>query len=201
MLAAAPVRVEISRTVSSFVSGHTYNVTCQVQIGDDYSIFHFKNIAQVLGSNPPPDTSLWLGGSQLEVVRRSESEDGKIFSLVASFTARPDLDGGFLSCRAVNKYVPEESLEDQWRISVLFPPAASLRVTTPGAGAGAGRGVTVREGARVVLQCSAHSNPPPFNYHWRQDGHNRNHSQLTFRFQNSLHTYLVYGKSGMTSRF
>ena len=70
-----------------------------------------------------------------------------------------------------------------------------------GAGAGAGRGVTVREGARVVLQCSAHSNPPPFNYHWRQDGHNRNHSQMTFRFQNSLHTYLVYGKSGMTSRF
>ena len=161
--------------------------------------FILRTFAQVLGSNPPPDTSLWLGGSPLEVVRRSESEDGKIFSLVASFTARPGLDGGFLSCRAVNKYVPEESLEDQWRISVLFPPAASLSVTTPGAGAG--RGVTVREGARVVLQCSAHSNPPPFNYHWRQDGHNRNHSQMTFRFQNSLHTYLVYGKSGMTSRF
>lgn len=155
---------------------------------------------QVLGSNPPPDTSLWLGGSPLEVVRRSESEDGKIFSLVASFTARPGLHGGFLSCRAVNKYVPEESLEDQWRISVLFPPAASLRVTTPGAGAG--RGVTVREGARVVLQCSAHSNPPPFNYHWRQDGHNRNHSQMTqmtFCFQNSLQTYLVSGKIGKTS--
>ena len=34
----------------------------------------------------------------------------------------------FISCRAYNKYVPEETLEDQWKISVLFPPVTNLTI-------------------------------------------------------------------------
>ena len=40
----APVRVEISRTVSAFAAGNSYNISCGV-----------------LGSNPPPDTAMWAG--------------------------------------------------------------------------------------------------------------------------------------------
>ena len=121
---------------------------------------------QVLGSHPPPHTTLWLGGSQLEVVRRTESEDGKIFTTVAAFQPQPGHDEKFLSCRAFNKFVPEETLEDQWKISVLFSPVTQLSITdSPDPLA-----VEVREGGRLELLCAAEARPPPFNYHWRQEG-------------------------------
>ena len=148
----APVRVEMSRTVSSFLVGQSYNITCQV-----------------LGSHPPPLTTLWLAGTELEVVRRTESEDGKIFTTVATFKPQPGHDSKFLSCRAYNSYVPEETLEDQWKISVLYAPVTTLTVlssTDP-------RAVVVREGQRVELSCSAQARPPPYNYHWRQDGESK----------------------------
>ena len=110
-LISAPIRVEISRTVSSFVSNKSYNVTCQV-----------------LGSNPPPDTSLWIGDKSLDIVTKTESSDGKIFTIVGTFTPSPQDNNKFISCRAYNRYVPEETLEDQWKISVLFPPVANLSV-------------------------------------------------------------------------
>ena len=149
---SAPVRVEISRTVSSFVTGQSYNVTCQV-----------------LGSNPPPDTSLWIGGKPLEIVRKFESSDGKIFTTVAKFAPTPTHDVSFISCRAYNQYVPEETLEDQWKISVLFRPVTNLTFS----GKNSSSHITVNEGMRVALLCNAHSNPTPFNYHWRQNGLNR----------------------------
>ena len=110
-LFSAPIRVEISRTVSSFVSNKSYNVTCQV-----------------LGSNPPPDTSLWIGDKSLDIVSKTESSDGKIFTIVGRFIPFPIDNNNFISCRAYNRYVPEETLEDQWKISVLFPPVADLSV-------------------------------------------------------------------------
>ena len=145
------MRVEISRTVSSFVSGQSYNVTCQV-----------------LGSNPPPDTTLWIGGQPLEIVRKSESSDGKIFTTVARFAPTPAHDDTFISCRAYNQYVPEETLEDQWKISVLFPPVTNLTIRDHTSSI-----LTVNEGERVALLCGANANPPPYNYHWRQNGLNR----------------------------
>ena len=143
--------MEISRTVSSFVSGQSYNVTCQV-----------------LGSNPPPDTTLWIGSRQLPVVRRTESSDGKIFTTVGTFDPRPEHDNLFISCRAVNRYVPEETLEDQWKISVLFPPVANLTIKNT-----VSRNITMTEGHKLHLHCSSVSNPPPFNFHWRLNGVNK----------------------------
>ena len=148
----APVRVEMSRTVSSFLVGSSYNITCQV-----------------LGSHTPPLTTLWLAGQELEVVRRTESGDGKIFTTVATFQPQPGHDEKFLSCRAFNKFVPEETLEDQWKISVLYSPVTRLTITTsPDPLA-----VVVREGQRLELNCSAEARPSPFNYHWRQEGRSK----------------------------
>ena len=131
------------------MSGKSYNVTCQV-----------------LGSNPPPDTSLWIGGKPLKIVRRYESSDGKIFTTVATFAPMPNHDASFLSCRAYNQYVPEETLEDQWKISVLFRPETNLTFRDQKSSSH----VTVSEGKRVALVCDVNSNPPPFNYQWRQNG-------------------------------
>ena len=74
----------------------------------------------------------------------------------------------FISCRAVNKYVPEETLEDQWKISVLFPPVTNLTIKNT-----VSRNVTMTEGHKLHLHCSSHSNPPPFNFHWRLNGVNK----------------------------
>ena len=64
----------------------------------------------------------------MKIVRRTESSDGKIFTTVGEFHPTPELDNEFISCRAVNKYVPEETLEDQWKISVLYPPVTNLTI-------------------------------------------------------------------------
>ena len=97
------MRVEISRTVSSFVSGQSYNVTCQV-----------------LGSNPPPDTSLWIGSTPLNIVQRTESSDGKIFTTVGRFDPEAGDDNKFISCRAYNKYVPEVIITDNCITSMIM---------------------------------------------------------------------------------
>lgn len=171
----APIRVEISRTASTFTADTAHNLTCQV-----------------LGSNPAPATALWAGGRQLPTVYERESADGKIFSIVASFRPTPADDNTFVICRAVNKYFPQEALEDQWKISVLYPPLpriahdrpptsssvsesphlgqdTSLSATT----AAAATMIVAREQERVVLSCRSESNPRPYEYHWRHNGASR----------------------------
>ena len=157
----APIRVEISRTASAFTADTTYNLTCQV-----------------LGSNPAPSTSLWAGGRQLPTVYQRESADGKIFSIVASFSPSPADDNTFVICRAVNKYFPQEALEDQWKISVLYPPLPRIQPDHPSAALAApadpsSRLVVAREQDRVVLSCQSESNPRPYEYHWRHNGLSR----------------------------
>ena len=111
----------------------------------------------MLGSHPPPLTSLWLAGRELRLVKRTESEDGKIFTTVATFIPQPGDHSKFLSCRAYNSYVPEETLEDQWRISVLYSPLTNLTImSSPDP-----REVEVREGEMLSLSCSAEAR---YNY-------------------------------------
>ena len=145
----APVRVEISRTVSTFVAGSTYNLTCQV-----------------LGSNPTPTTAIWINGTKLENIYERESTDGKIFTIVASFTPGPEHDGEFLSCRAINKYLPKEAIEDQWKVSVVYPPISFI---TPQHPATKAANVSVTAGDKLILGCHAYSNPKPFDFHWRHN--------------------------------
>ena len=147
----APVRVEISRTVSTFVAGTSYNLTCQV-----------------LGSNPTPKTLLWVSGQQLLVLNERESSDGNIFTIVANFTPTPAHDGAFVSCRALNEFLPKEALEDQWRISVVYPPIAVVRAEHPAAPPNVSS-VSVRVGANVIISCEAAANPKPFEFHWRHN--------------------------------
>ena len=152
----APVRVEISRTVSSFVAGVSYNITCQV-----------------LGSNPPPATSIWIANSELKVFGKTESSDGKMFTTVAEFLPKPEDDGRFISCRAFNKYFPEETLEDQWKISTVYTPVSKLEVKYPQQEGKRNHQLVVNEGNRVVLTCQTKANPLPYDYHWRQNGHRK----------------------------
>ena len=144
----APVRVEISRTISTFVVGKSYNLTCQV-----------------LGSNPIPTTFLWVRGNKLENIMERESRDGNIFNIVANFIPTFEDDGAFVSCRALNKYLPREAIEDQWMINVVYPPisiiAAKMRNSTDQSK------ISVEIGKGIVLECIARANPRPFEYHWR----------------------------------
>jgi hypothetical protein len=155
----APIRVEISRTASAFTAGASYNLTCQV-----------------LGSNPTPSTTLWAGGRQLPTVYQRESADGKIFSIVASYSPTPADDNTFVICRAFNSYFPQEALEDQWKISVLYPPLPRIIHDRPSGSAVPGQEpalLVAQERERVVLSCQAESNPRPYEYHWRHNGTSR----------------------------
>ena len=154
----APVRVEISRTVSTFVAGTSYNLTCQV-----------------LGSNPTPTTFLWVAGKKLENINVRESSDGKIFTIVSTFIPTPEHDGEFISCRALNKYLPNEALEDQWKISVVYPPISVIRAEYPEYTNQSSLSVEVAR--KIILSCEAKSNPKPFEYHWRHKELGRINSQ------------------------
>jgi len=152
----APVRVEISRTVSSFVAGLSYNITCQV-----------------LGSNPPPATSIWVGRQELEILGRTESSDGKMYTTVARFLPRSEDDNSFVSCKAYNSYFPEETLEDQWKITIVYTPVSRIVVKEPKINIAKKAVLTVNEGERVIFVCNTNSNPLPYDFHWRQNGHNK----------------------------
>lgn len=144
----APVRVEISRTISSFVAGKMYNLTCQV-----------------LGSNPTPTTQLWAGKKKLKSFKEEESRNGNIFTIVASFNPTYEDDGVFVSCRALNKYLPSEAIEDQWKINVVYPPISNIVVKAPNKTTNQNLSINVGKG--FVLECEAMANPKPFKYHWR----------------------------------
>ena len=146
----APVQVQVSRTVSSFQVGTRYNLTCQV-----------------LGSHPPPTTSLWVDGDRLTNVFEHESTDGKIFTIIAEFTPKIGHDGAFISCRAKNKYLPQEALEDQWKISVVYKPNALINIKYPEVQKHDERNISISMDQKVILACEAVANPTPFSYSWR----------------------------------
>ena len=147
----APVRVAIKRAQEPFLAGKSYNLSCQVQ-----------------GSHPPPETSLWARGAQLPVLTRSHSSDGRLFTTVSEFQAKPEDDGTFLKCRAINRHFPGEALEDQWRIRVEWAPEASIKVA--GNSEQVDDKVRVEQGSSLSLVCSASSHPPAFAFHWRHKG-------------------------------
>ena len=146
----APVRVTIQRTVAAFEAGKRYELDCQVA-----------------GSHPPPQTSLWAAGVQLAVLTRETSRDGRLFTTVAEFLPQAHHHGAFITCRAFNLHFPGERLEDQWRVSVLWPPTARLSLQGEEGGLLARE---VRQGDNLTLACSAKGNPPPYAFHWRRDG-------------------------------
>jgi hypothetical protein len=97
---------------------------------------------------------------------------------VASFTPSPADDNTFVICRAVNKYFPQEALEDQWKISVLYPPLPKVNYEHPSAQVASLQGqlpanIIAQEADRVVLSCRSESNPRPYEYHWRHNGASR----------------------------
>ena len=108
------MQVQVSRSVSSFQVGSKYNLTCQV-----------------LGSNPPPATFLWVAGEKLQNVFEQESTDGRIFTIIAEYTPEKEHNGEHISCRATNKYFPKDAIQDQWKISVVYKPFTHIKIKYP----------------------------------------------------------------------
>ncbi|KAF7265534.1 hypothetical protein GWI33_021069 [Rhynchophorus ferrugineus] len=86
-----------------------------------------------------------------------------------SFVPKKEDDGKYLSCRAENKVMSSENLEDGWKLEIHYTPEARIILGTslnPDA---------VREGTDVYFDCIISAHPPVYKVEWR---HNGKHLQI-----------------------
>ncbi|TRY71663.1 hypothetical protein TCAL_04738 [Tigriopus californicus] len=173
-----PVRAKIVHEWDSFVAGQAYNVSCQV-----------------LGSRPPAMTSIFVGSSQLREVNYKMNPMGNVTTTTVIFIPSREDQGKFLSCRAENMHLPNNAVEDQWRVQVHYPPNVSLLVSSaflaipslknfpdskdntvqrgPEATleiAKDGNLVQIQEGETIRLKCLVEANPRATTIQWFHDG-------------------------------
>lgn len=173
-----PVRAKIVHEWDSFVAGQAYNVSCQV-----------------LGSRPPAMTSIFVGSSQLREVNYKINPMGNVTTTTVIFIPSREDQGKFLSCRAENMHLPNNAVEDQWRVQVHYPPNVSLLASSAFSAipslknfpdskdntvqrgpeatleiAKDGDLVQIQEGEAIRLKCLVEANPKASKIQWFHNG-------------------------------
>ncbi|KAH1007811.1 hypothetical protein HUJ04_005004 [Dendroctonus ponderosae] len=91
------------------------------------------------------------------------STDGNTTSTL-TFIPKKEDDGKYLSCRAENKALDNENMEDGWTLEIHYTPEARINLglsLNPNA---------VREGTDVYFDCIINAHPPAYKVEWRHNG-------------------------------
>ncbi|KAK9875497.1 hypothetical protein WA026_007888 [Henosepilachna vigintioctopunctata] len=91
------------------------------------------------------------------------SSDGNTTTSTLSFVPKKEDDGKYLSCRAENKVINSEGLEDGWQLEIHYTPEAQIIL-----GASLNPD-TIREGSDVYFDCIVNSHPPVYKVEWRHN--------------------------------
>ncbi|XP_050305453.1 protein turtle homolog B-like isoform X2 [Anthonomus grandis grandis] len=121
-------------------------------------------LCQSTGSRPPATITWWKNGQRLERSKDLTSNDGNMTTSTLTFIPKKEDDGKYLSCRAENKVLSSESLEDGWKLEIHYTPEARIILGTslnPNA---------VREGTDVYFDCIINAHPPAYKVEWRHNG-------------------------------
>ncbi|KAK9743646.1 hypothetical protein QE152_g8454 [Popillia japonica] len=107
-----------------------------------------------------------IGWKMSKIKERVEitSNDGNTTTSTLSFVASKDDDGKYLSCRAENKVMSTEGLENGWKLEIHYTPEAEIILGTnlnPDA---------IREGTDVYFDCIMNAQPSVYKVEWRQNG-------------------------------
>ncbi|XP_060532294.1 nephrin-like isoform X2 [Cylas formicarius] len=125
---------------------------------------HFDLLCQSSGSRPPATITWWKNGQRLEKTKDTTSNDGNTTTSTLSFLPKKEDDGKYLSCRAENKMMTSEGLEDGWKLEIHYTPEARIILGTslnPDA---------VREGTDIYFDCIINAHPSVYKVEWRHNG-------------------------------
>ncbi|CAH1163760.1 unnamed protein product, partial [Phaedon cochleariae] len=121
-------------------------------------------LCQSTGSRPPATITWWKNGQRLENTRDMTSNDGNTTTSTLSFVPKKEDDGKYLSCRAENKVVSPETIEDGWKLEIHYTPEAKILLGT------SLNPDTIREGTDVYFDCIVNSHPLVYKVEWRHNG-------------------------------
>ncbi|XP_022252394.1 nephrin-like isoform X2 [Limulus polyphemus] len=112
---------------------------------------------QTTGSRPAAHITWWLGNLKIETAMEAITDGGNRTVSNLIYSPSTEDNGKYLSCRAENQHLPEETLEDGITLNVFF--SVTLR-----------RGQEAKQiqtGDDVHLQCQYKSNPEVLKIKWQ----------------------------------
>ncbi|CAG9789231.1 unnamed protein product [Diatraea saccharalis] len=112
------------------------------------------------GSRPPAQLTWYKDNRKFKRGKISESMNETWVSSNVQFMPLPEDDGVLLKCQADNSALPGQSIEDSFKLDVVYPPVVSLSL-----------GSTlnphdIKEGDDVYFECSVRANPREHRISW-----------------------------------
>lgn len=112
------------------------------------------------GSRPPAQLTWWKDNRKFKRGKILEAMNETWVSSQVQFMPLPEDDGVLLKCQADNNALPGQSLEDSFKLDVVYPPVVSLSL-----------GSTlnphdIKEGDDVYFECSVRANPREHKISW-----------------------------------
>nr|XP_015837001.1 PREDICTED: nephrin isoform X2 [Tribolium castaneum] len=142
-----PLDVKILGANQPLSAGRRYDLLCQSS-----------------GSRPPASITWWRNGQRLEGAKKTTSNDGNTTTSTLSFVPRKEDDGKYLSCRAENKMMSTDRLEDKWKLEIHYTPEAKIILGT------SLNPDSIREGTDVYFDCVINAHPPVYKVEWKHNG-------------------------------
>ncbi|XP_063905692.1 nephrin isoform X2 [Zophobas morio] len=142
-----PLDVKILGANQPLSAGRRYDLLCQSS-----------------GSRPPASITWWRNGQRLEGAKKTTSNDGNTTTSTLSFVPRKEDDGKYLSCRAENKMMSADRLEDKWKLEIHYTPEAKIILGT------SLNPDSIREGTDVYFDCVINAHPPVYKVEWKHNG-------------------------------
>ncbi|XP_059053190.1 hemicentin-1-like [Achroia grisella] len=138
-----PTMVEILNKPSSLSSERHVNLTCVSE-----------------GSRPPAQLTWYKDNRKFKRGKITETLNETWVSSSLQFIPMPEDDGVQLKCQADNSALPDQSIEDSFKLDVVYPPVVSLSL-----------GSTlnphdIKEGDDVYFECSVRANPRENRISW-----------------------------------
>ncbi|XP_026315160.1 neural cell adhesion molecule 1-like [Hyposmocoma kahamanoa] len=112
------------------------------------------------GSRPPAQLTWFKDNRKFKKAKIVEAQNETWVSSTVQFTPQPEDDGVQLKCQADNNALPGQSIEDFFKLDVVYPPVVSLSL-----------GSTlnpndIKEGDDVYFECSVKANPREHRITW-----------------------------------
>nr|CAH7769565.1 unnamed protein product [Callosobruchus chinensis] len=142
-----PLDVKILSSNQPLSAGRRYDLLCQSS-----------------GSRPPASITWWKNGLRLERTKETTSSDGNTTTSTLSLVPKKEDDGKYLTCKAENKIMNIEALEDSWKLEIHYNPEARIVLGT------SLNPESIREGTDVYFDCVVNAHPPVYKVEWRHNG-------------------------------
>ncbi|XP_050295244.1 nephrin isoform X2 [Anthonomus grandis grandis] len=116
------------------------------------------------GSYPPAKLTWLLNDKPFRNAVVTEEETSAFTGSILTLTLSPEDNGKTLDCRADNPRFPGGTALDRRRLSVAYPPKASVTVDR-------GLKLPISEGSDVTLICNTSASPAAQIYYWYHNNH------------------------------